>query len=60
MVSSQSGAFRFFKFSGIQVYVHWSWFIVAWLEIYTRSSAYSSWVCTLAEYLGLFLIVLLH
>ena len=60
MVSSQSGAFRFFKFSGIQVYVHWSWFIVAWLEISTRSRAYSSWVWNVAEYLGLFLIVLLH
>jgi Zn-dependent protease len=60
MVSSQAGSFRFFKFSGVQVYVHWSWFLVAWIELSTRRHVYSSWVWNLAEYLGLFLIVLLH
>ena len=60
MASSQSGGFPFFRVSGIQVYVHWSWFIVAWIEISTRSRAYGSWVWNVAEYLGLFGIVLLH
>ena len=60
MASSQSGAFPFFRVSGIQVFVHWSWFVVAWIEISTRSRAYSSWGWNVAEYLGLFGIVLLH
>ncbi len=57
---SPSGSFRFFRFSGIQVYVHWSWFIVAWLEISTRRRAYESWIWNVVEYVGLFLIVLIH
>jgi Zn-dependent protease len=60
MVSSQSGSFRFFRVAGIQVYVHWSWFVVAWIELSTRRHVYSSWTWNVAEYLGLFLIVLLH
>ena len=55
-----SGSFKFFRFAGVQVYVHWSWFIVAWLEISTRGNAYSSPVWNVVEYLGLFGIVLLH
>ena len=60
MVSTQSGSFRFFRVAGIQVYVHWSWFVVAWIELSTRRHIYSSWAWNLAEYLGLFFIVLLH
>ena len=60
MISTQSGSFRFFRVAGIQVYVHWSWFIVAWIEISTRGRAYSSPIWNVAEYLGLFGIVLLH
>lgn len=60
MVSSQSGSFRFFRLAGVQVYVHWSWFVVAWLEISTRRHVYGSGIWNVAEYLGLFLIVLLH
>ena len=40
--------------------MHWSWFFVAWYMISTRSRAYESWGWNAAEYLGLFLIVLLH
>ena len=32
MLPTQSGSLRFFRFAGIQVYVHWSWFIVAVLD----------------------------
>jgi Zn-dependent protease len=60
MVSTQSGSFRFFRVAGIQVYVHWSWFVVAWIVLSTRRHVYSSWGWNVAEYLGLFLIVLLH
>src|SRR5688500_762571 len=60
MASSISGSFRFFRAAGVQVFVHWSWFIVAYIAISTRSRAYSSMAWNVAEYLGLFFIVLLH
>lgn len=60
MAFSPSGSFPFFRVSGIQVFVHWSWFIVAWIEVSTRRNAYGHWGWNLAEYLGLFLIVLMH
>ena len=40
--------------------MHWSWFIVAVYQIQDRSGRYSSVVWTALEYVGLFLIVLLH
>jgi Zn-dependent protease len=53
------GTFRLFKFSGIQVYLHFSWFLVAAYQI-QRANPYSSQVWAAYEYLALFLIVLLH
>lgn len=60
MNSTISGSFRFFRVSGIQVYVHWSWFVVAWIEISARQGRYGSVAWNVAEYLALFLIVLMH
>jgi Zn-dependent protease len=60
MVSSQSGSFRFFRFRGVDVFVHWSWFLAAYFIVSTRANAYSSMTWNVIEYLGLFLIVLLH
>lgn len=60
MASSISGSFRFFRAAGVQVYVHWSWFIVAYIAVSMRSRAYSSMTWNVVEYLGLFLIVLMH
>ncbi len=60
MVSGTSDSFRFFRFRGIQVYVHWMWFLWAFYQISTRSRAYSSIGWNIAEYLALFVIVLLH
>jgi len=60
MMPTHSGSFRFFRFFGIQVYVHWSWFVVAFIELSTRRQNYVSPVWNVAEYLSLFLIVLLH
>jgi Zn-dependent protease len=51
---------RLFRFSGIQVYLHWSWFIVALIMVNTRSKAYSSYLWNALEYLSLFAIVLAH
>jgi Zn-dependent protease len=54
------GTFRLFRFSGIDVFLHWSWFVVALFEINGRTHVYSSVLFNVLEYLGLFLIVLLH
>jgi Zn-dependent protease len=54
------GAFRLFKFSGIQVYLHFSWFIVAIYEFTQRIAAYERPIWSACEYLALFAIVLLH
>src|ERR1700731_1253862 len=60
MPSSRQGAIRLFRFSGIDVFLHWFWFLVAAYEIQTRKGSYSSLTWNIAEYLALFLIVMLH
>lgn len=57
---SPSGTLRLFTFSGIPVYLHWSWGLVAAFELYYRQGAFASQLLNLVEYLGLFLMVLLH
>ena len=54
------GTIRLFKFSGIQVYLHFSWFIVAAYQLSQRLNNYSSRIYAVYEYLALFAIVLLH
>src|SRR3984957_3155051 len=60
MPSSRQGSIRLFRFSGIDVFLHWSWFLVAAYEIQTRKGSYSSLTWNVLEYLALFLIVMLH
>jgi len=57
---TRQGAIRLFRFSGIDVFLHWSWFLVAVYEINSRAGKYSSIGWNIAEYLSLFLIVMLH
>jgi Zn-dependent protease len=54
------GAIRLFKFGGIQVYLHFSWFIVAAYQLTQRLNNYQSQIFAAYEYLALFAIVLLH
>jgi Zn-dependent protease len=54
------GTIRLFKFSGIQVYLHFSWFLVAAYEFTRRAGVYTSPVWAAFEYIALFAIVLLH
>jgi Zn-dependent protease len=54
------GAFRIFRLAGIDVFLHWSWFIVAIIEIQGRRRSYSNPLWNILEYLALFLIVLTH
>jgi Zn-dependent protease len=49
-----------FKLFGIQVYLHWSWLVVAFISIQSRSKLYDSLGWNVAEYLSLFMIVLMH
>ncbi len=56
----RSGSFRLFRFKGIDVFLHWSWFLVAVFEIQGRTRSYSSISWNIAEYLALFAIVTLH
>lgn len=60
MLPTPASSIRLFRFAGIQVSLHWLWFLVAVFEVFYRSRAYSSFVWNVAEYLGLFAIVLLH
>jgi Zn-dependent protease len=49
-----------FRALGVDVFLHWSWFLVAVFEINSRAGRYSSLTFNVLEYLALFLIVLLH
>lgn len=59
-MNSRQGTIHLFRVTGIDVFLHWSWFLVAVIEIGDRAKAYSSISWNVAEYLALFLIVMLH
>jgi Zn-dependent protease len=56
----RQNSIRLFRFNGIDLSLHWSWFLVAIYEIGGRQKAYSSITWNVLEYLALFLIVMLH
>jgi Zn-dependent protease len=60
MPSAQQGSIRLFRFSGIDVFLHWSWFLVAVYVFRSRTGVYSSITWNMLEYLALFAIVLTH
>jgi Zn-dependent protease len=60
VLPSQRGAFRLFRLAGIDVFLHWSWFVVAVILIQVRKGSYGSPVFNALEYLALFGIVLMH
>ncbi|HEU5081484.1 MAG TPA: M50 family metallopeptidase [Opitutaceae bacterium] len=60
MLPSTANSLKLFRLFGIQVYLHWSWFLVAAYEISTRRYSYSSLGWNALEYIGLFVIVLMH
>src|ERR1700691_2950685 len=57
---SHQGSIRLFRFAGIDLYLHFSWCLVAVYEIQSRKGSYSSITWNVLEYLALFLIVMLH
>jgi len=56
----RQGSIRLFRFLGVEVFLHWSWFLVAVFEIQARAGRYSSILWNVLEYLALFAIVLTH
>jgi Zn-dependent protease len=60
MPSGLQASIRLFRLAGVDVFLHWSWFLVAVFEIKSGSDRYSSVVWNVFEYLALFLIVLIH
>src|ERR1700728_3418352 len=60
MPTGRQGSIRLFRFSGIDVFLHWSWFLIAYYEINSRKGNYSSIGWNVLEYLALFLIVMIH
>jgi len=57
---ARQGSIHLFRLAGVDLYLHWSWFLVAAYEIESRNGRYSSVLWNALEYLALFAIVLLH
>jgi Zn-dependent protease len=60
MMNIRGGSIRLFRFAGIDLFLHWSWFLVAAYEIQDRAGRYSSISWNVLEYLALFAIVMIH
>lgn len=60
MRTAPQGSIHLFKFKGIDVFLHWSWFLLAAYRIQAHTGRYSSLTWNVLEYLALFLIVLTH
>ena len=59
---TRQGSFRLFKLFGIEVFLHWSWFLIAFYvyEIHDSKDGNFSLTLLALVYLTLFLIVLIH
>ena len=56
-----NGSIRLFRLFGIDVFLHWSWFIVAaWMITRVAGEQFSSIYCPIALYVALFAIVTMH
>jgi len=60
MTPTNQGSIRLFRFAGIDLYLHWSWFLVAFYEISRRTDYYTSPAWNVLEYMALFSLVLFH
>jgi Zn-dependent protease len=56
----RGGTIRLFRFAGIDVFLHFTWFIIAAYFISGYIRKYQSPVWGVLEYVGLFVIVLIH
>ena len=60
MTPTRQGSFHLFRLAGIDLYLHWSWFLVAFYAISARRFLYTSLLWNVLEYVALFAIVLMH
>jgi Zn-dependent protease len=60
MVNFRKHSFHLFRLAGIDVSLHWSWFLVALYEISARSGSYSSPIWNVLEVLAFFGIITMH
>jgi Zn-dependent protease len=60
MPRANQSSLHLFRIKGIDVYLNWSWFLVAIFEIEARRGRYTSILWNILEYLALFAIVLTH
>jgi hypothetical protein len=60
MFRTQNGSFLLFRVAGIDVFLHWTWLVVAYFEIQNRRGNYTTPAWNVAEYVAIFGIVLLH
>lgn len=56
----RGGSFKLFQVAGISVYLHFTWFLVAWYQINSAAGRFYQPVWAAIEYIGLFILVLLH
>ncbi len=56
---TNKGSFKLFRLFGIDVYIHWAWFLAFWY-LASRPNQYSNYGWNALEILSLFLIVLIH
>ena len=57
---TSGGSIRLFRIAGIEVFLHWSWFLVAVYEVQVWRSMFSSPIWAVLLYLGLFTLVTMH
>ena len=60
MTPTRQGSFRLFRLADIEVFLHWSWFVVAAIEVTQRTRSYSAVWWNGLEYVALFGLVLMH
>jgi Zn-dependent protease len=60
VVPTKRGSIHLFRFAGIDVYLHWSWFLLAYYGIQTRKDLYSTYLWPALEYVAVFVIVTMH
>jgi Zn-dependent protease len=58
--ASFQGSVRLFRLAGVDVFIHWSWFLAAFILIRDRPVQYSSMAWDVVEYVIVFGFVLMH
>ncbi len=57
---TSGGSIRLFRIFGIEVFLHWSWFLIAIYEVQQWRAIFTSPVWAVVLYLGLFVFVTMH